>query len=370
MSKYIIVGAGFSGVLAAISIKRSNPKSDVVILEHTDKPLKKLLSTGNGKCNLGNAKLNLNNFNNSQFVKKICKLPQISKQKQFFKELGIETKLIDNLLYPVSESAITVRNALLRKCEKLGINIKLNETILDYKIDNKIDIKTNLDSYKTDKLIFACGGKSLPISGSDGSIFSLLTKHGYNVVPLSSALCPIITYENTRILNGTRVKANVNLYRNHRLVFSENGEVLFKNHGLSGIVIFNASREIARKNGNYTIELDLLENYKDSEIEEYIDKFGEEAFLNAFLHPNIIKYFEQNKIKSIFAKRLSFKYKNLSDFEFSQVTTGGISIDDININLESKIEKNVFFIGEMLDIDGPCGGYNLTWGYISSQLMK
>ncbi len=370
MKNYLIVGAGFSGILAAISLKINNPKASVIVLEHTDKALKKVLSTGNGKCNLANAKLDLNKFKNSDFVKKIYKTPQLSKQQDFFRNLGIETKLMDNLLYPTSESAVTVRNALLKQCDKLGIQINLNESIIEYKPKDKINVKTTKAKYEVDKLIFACGGKSLPVSGSDGSIFPLLEKHGYHIIKPTPSLCPIKKKEKTKTLSGTRVKANVNLYRNHNIVFSESGEILFKDHGLSGIVIMNLSRQIAQEKDKYTIELDLLENYKDKHIATYITKYGEKEFLEAFLHPNIVKYFCENKINPLFAKRLTFTFKSLSDFEFSQVTAGGISIDDVNLNLESKKEKNVFFVGEILDIDGPCGGYNLTWAYVSSMLMK
>ncbi len=370
--KTLIVGAGVSGVVAAISIKEKCPDEEILIIEQLDKPLKKILATGNGKCNISNKKLDYKNYRNYQYVLPLLRKFGYVYQKNFLREIGVETKLVGDLLYPVSESAITVRDALLRRVEKENIKIKLEEKLVDYKVNPiKITVITDKEKYCVDRLIIATGGKSSPKLGSDGSIYKILEEHGYCINALEPGLCPIRTIENTKILEGTRVKCAALLYKNHQLIHKESGEVLFKAHGLSGILIFNLSSIIARNlKYNYMIELDLLEDYKDYEINDYIHSKGEEAFLNAFLHPNLVKYFKENKINPSFAKRLTFKFESLSSFDNSQVSVGGVDFIDIDENLMSKRERNVYFIGEVLDIDGPCGGYNLSWALASALSLK
>lgn len=370
--KTFIIGAGASGVVAGISLKQKYPDEDITIIDHLDKPLKKILATGNGKCNLGNSKLNLKNYANAGYIAPIMRRFGYVYQRNFFKEIGVETKLIDNLLYPVSESSITVREALLEELNKENIKLKLEEKLIDYKVNpSKITLITDKNKYFIDRLIIATGGASSPKLGSDGSIFNILDKHGYSLKPIAPGLVYIRTKENTKLLDGTRVKANVKLFKNHTLIHEEKGEVLFKSHGLSGIVIMNISNIIARNSKfNYSIELDLLEDYKKKDLENYISLKGEDAFLKAFLHPNMIKYFKENKINPIKVKNLLFKFDSLGDFANSQITIGGIDFIDIKDNLESKREKNVYFIGEVLDVDGPCGGYNLSWAFASALSLR
>lgn len=370
--KTIIIGAGVSGVVAAISLKDKCPDEDILLIEQCDKPLKKILATGNGKCNISNKKLDYKKYKNYQYVLPILRKFGYVYQKNFLREIGVETKLVGDLVYPVSESAITVRDAFLRNLEKENIKINLSEKLIDYKINPiKITVFTDKNKYSVDRLIIATGGASSPNLGSDGSIFKILEAHGYCLNKIEPGLTPIRTVENTKILDGTRVKCSASLYKNHSLIHKESGEVLFKAHGLSGIVIMNLSSIIARNlKYNYTIELDLLEDYKDHEINDYIHQKGEDAFLNAFLHPNLVKYFKENKIKPSFAKRLAFKFDSLSGFTNSQVTVGGIDFIDIDENLMSKREHDVYFIGEVLDVDGPCGGYNLSWALASALSLK
>lgn len=368
--KIAIIGAGAAGVMAAISIKRQNPNYNVVIFEHLDKPLKKILATGNGKCNLGNSKLDLNKYKNSEFVKNVFSNYTYKKYKELIESIGFLTKENNNLLYPQSESAITVREAFLKQLNSLKIEIKLNEELLDYKSEKQILIKTNLGEYYFDKLIITTGGCSNPKLGSDGSIFSILKSHNYQLVETKPGLCPIYVKEKTKILDGIRVTANVKIDEN----FSELGEVLFKEKGLSGIVIFNASSEIAKLNKNSVkICLDLLPNYDFKQLKNLRKSPSNTEFLDSLIHPNLVKYFIQNgydKDPIKYLKNLPFTFDKFYGFEFSQVSVGGLSIKEINNNFQSKREKNVYFLGEVLDVDGPCGGYNLTWAFYTSSLIR
>ncbi len=244
--RVLIIGAGVSGITCAINIKRTYPGDDITVIEHLDKPLKKILATGNGKCNFANANLDINKYSNPKFVESILREYDFKKQMDFYDSVSIRYKLINELAYPMSESAITVRNALLNECKKLGIKINLSEAIIDYEAKKEITVKTDKNIYKVDKLVFATGGCSQKNLGSDGSLFSLLSKHGYSIIPPLAGLCPIITKEKMKVLDGVRVKALVSLYKDGKEIHKESGEVLFKDHGLSGIVIMNISSIIAR----------------------------------------------------------------------------------------------------------------------------
>ena len=192
--KIIVIGAGASGVAAAINLKRKNPNDDVLIIEHLDKPLKKILATGNGKCNLGNSKLDFSLYNNEEFAKQIISNYNYEK---FFDSINIKTKLVGDLAYPVSESAVSVREALLNECRKLHIKINVSEKLIDYKIGKQIEVKTDKAIYTADKLVLAGGLKSSSKLGSDGSVFDVLTAHKYQNKEVYPGLSPLFTKEKT-----------------------------------------------------------------------------------------------------------------------------------------------------------------------------
>ena len=363
----LVIGAGVSGVTFAINLKRKHPDYHIDIFEHIDKPLKKVLATGNGRCNIAN-KL----FYNQELANQIVSKYNYEYQKDFLSSINIQTKLIGDLSYPRSESAVTVRNAYLKELTRLGIDIKCNiEVIKYYPLDNRYYVETNQGNYIYDYIIFAVGGKSSSKLGSDGSLFSLLRSHGYIFKDMYPALCPIKTKENTSFIDGVRVKGLVKLFKDDELVFIESGEILFKKDGLSGIVIFNASRIIAKDvNKTYKISIDLLEDISQEELNKYLSTHEIEDLLSAYLHPKMAAYFlrldlnKDNLIDRL--KDFRFKFKSLYDFNDSQITVGGIALDNLNEYFLSKKEKNIYFLGEMLDVDGPCGGYNLMWAIASA----
>ena len=366
--KILIVGAGASGCVAAINYKRNHPMDDVLIIEQKDAPLKKILATGNGRCNLANSKLDINRYSNPSFVKNV--LNDYS-YESLFDSLSVKTKAIDELIYPYSESAVTVRNALLNEIEKLNIKINVEEKLIDYKVDSKIEVTTNKSKYFVDKLYLATALCSAPNLGSDGSILKILKSHNYKINEPLPGLCPIKTKEDTKLLDGIRAKCEVSLYQNDKKIHQENGEVLFKKNGLSGIVIFNTSSLIARsRKNNFKICLDLLPNFTIDEIKNYCKSHTFNGFLQGFFNPKLIKYltarFNDENSLILAVKKLKFNFKDFYDFEFSQVSVGGVSISEVNSSLESLKEKGVFFIGELLDVDGPCGGYNLTFAFASA----
>lgn len=370
--KVLIVGAGASGITTAISIKRRYPNDDITVVEHLDKPLKKILATGNGRCNFGNSNININRYSNSSFVEPILKEYGFQKQLEFFDSISIKHKMIGELAYPMSESAVSVRNALLNECEKLGITINTSENISDYNVGTTISVTTNLKKYEVDKLVFATGGKSSPNLGSDGSIYALLKKHGYSIKDIQPGLCPIRTSEKTKELDGVRVKGTVSLFKDNKLIHQEDGEILFKDHGLSGIVIMNIASIIARDiHAKYQIKIDQLKEYSKEKLDKYLTEKGKGNYLQAFFHPKMIDFIKRANLDTIKAsKELPFTFESLDSFEHSQVSVGGLSINNVDKNLMSTLENNVYFVGEILDVDGPCGGYNLMWAIGSALYLK
>ena len=366
--KILIVGAGASGIVAAINYKRYHKTDDVFVIEHLETPLKKLLASGNGRCNLGNSKIDCSLYNEPEFTWKVI---ESYDYKKLFSSIPVETKTIGDLAYPISESAVSVKEALLNCAKSLGISLKNNEKLIDYIVDNKIKVITDKASYEVDKLYLASGLKSGMKLGSDGSVLNILSKHGYRIKNPEPGLCPIWTKEKTKLVDGVRVKAKVYLHKGKNLIHQEIGEVLFKERGLSGIVIFNTASMIARNGlGSYKITIDLLPDYSEEFLKNYRKSCEFSEFLLAFLHPKLINYLYDRfgNEEAIFSsiKDLEFSFDKSYGFEFSQVSVGGVLVSEVDDNLMSKTEPNVYIIGELLNIDGPCGGYNLTWAFASA----
>ena len=366
--KIIIIGAGASGLVAGINYKRNHRSDDVLIIEQLTTPLKKLLASGNGKCNLGNENIDFSLYNNPEFAKSVIEWYDY---KSFFSSISIETKTMGDLAYPVSESAVSVKEAMLNCAKKLGISINNDEKLVDYCVKDHIEVTTNKSKYLADKLYFAGGLKSSPKLGSDGSVLDILLKHGYKAKSPQPGLSPLFTKEKTKSIDGIRVKARVSLIENNKLIHTEDGEVLFKEHGLSGIVIFNIMSLIARNIGKeHKIYLDLLPDFSEEYLKKYRNSHKFSELLLAFLNPKISSYLQErfkNEDKIFVSiKNLEFIFDKSYGFDFSQVSVGGINVNEVNESLMSKRERNVYIIGELLDIDGPCGGYNLTWAFASA----
>lgn len=374
-----IIGQGYSGVMLAILLKRHDLNIDVTIFDHNEKTNKKLLATGNGRCNLGNLEYNDNTFN-SEFTKNLYLNFDINKQRELFNELGLETRAINNLVYPYSLSSNQVVAYLNRLLKEYKVKLVNGVNLNSYEVsDDFVTITmSNRKIYKFDKVIFATGGKSKEVLGSDGSIFKILKTHNYTIKDLKVGLAPIKVSENVKGIENERLKCIASLYLDKDLVYQEDGEVLIKKDGLSGISIFNISSIIARnKTAKKTrIVLDLFKDYKIEELEEKFKKYSRIAgfsFLEGIFTIKMSDYirknsgvknlydFDNREIKRIaeYTKNMEFTYISTYDFNDSQVTIGGISINNLNDDLSSKLEKNIYMIGEMIDIDGLCGGYNL-----------
>ena len=352
-----IIGGGASGTFVAIRIKELNPSFDVTIIERNDKLMKKIAVTGNGRCNYANLGSLEGKYNNP-FANQIINNLKPTELVDVFEGYGIHPTKIDNLVFPISLSAQTVILMLNKRLEELDINICLNEKVLDYQVNNdQCILKTDKQTHVFDKLVFSCGGKAYPQMGTDGSLFDVLKQHGYQIEALSPSLSPIKVKENVKKVSGQRVKCLVSLIYKDKLYYAEEGEVLFKDDGLSGIVMLNMSQKINELSDKKAIKivLDLAPNNK-VKPDQYLE----------FVHPKVASYLTDNNLS---INALTFTFKNFYDFNIAEVSHGGVSLNDITSGLQSKKENKVFFTGEVLDIDGMCGGYNLMFAFASAETV-
>lgn len=353
-----IIGGGASGSYLAIRIKELHPSFNVTIVERNDKLMKKVAVTGNGRCNYANLGSLDNKYNNS-FANQILNNLKPQQIVDNFERYGIHPTMIDELVFPVSLSAQTVVLMLNKKLDELGVNVCLNEKVLDYENkNNQFFIKSDKQTHVFDKIVFAAGGKAYPQLGTDGSLFDVLKRHNYEIEILSPSLSPLKVKENTKKISGQRVKCLVSLFNKDKLYYFESGEVLFKDDGISGIVILNISQKIntIADKTNVKIVLDLAPSkngIKPDQYEEYV-------------HPKVAAYLIDNHLD---INKVVFTFKAFYDFNIAEVSHGGVSLKEITNELESKKEKGLFFAGEILDIDGMCGGFNLMFAFASAETI-
>lgn len=386
--KILIVGGSSSGLFLALDLKRKNPKLEVILLEKNNALAKKMYATGNGRCNLGNLNIKKESYNNKETFDIYKKFP-VEEEIKYFTELGFKLTRQNDLIYPYFYSAKQFVDYLIELIEKANIKVYLNERIKDYSIfGNKIIVNSTNEKFLVDKLVFASGGKSTPNLGSDGSVFSLLKEHKYKITHLYPGLSPFKVKEKVSLLENERVKAKVTLVIEKDKVYEEEGEVLFKKDGLSGIVSFNINSIILRnsyKNASIYLDLFPLENKATllSEFKKFNSLYGT-SFLDGYFNKKMKEYILTNsKVKSLhkfsveelktlvnFVKEMPFRYLSSYDFDSSQVTIGGVPYSYLNKDLSSNIEKNVYFIGEILDSDGLCGGFNLMFAFASAKVVS
>ena len=367
-----IVGASASGIYVAMLTKRLHPDWGVALFDHAPKLAKKLYATGNGHCNLLNASIDPGKYSNPDFVASVIDGRPLEYWLSLLGEFGIPTTRIGDLIYPLTYSAASYVNALTHILQKEDVSIHLGCNVTGYRVSDQIELDTTEGRFTFDRLVIACGGKSQKNLGSDGSLFGVLSDHRYAISPLLPGLCPIKTIEQPKSLDGLRHKALVKLIQKGKTLYEERGEVLFRKDGLSGIAIFNLASIIARRglDDEYDIAIDLFPDMRAAELKEIAERakktFGAN-YLSAIVEKPLADYIARLGGNAIeVTKNLRFHFSALSSFEQSQVTVGGVKLSEISANLESKRENGVFFAGEVLDVDGLCGGFNLGWCLFSA----
>ncbi len=385
--KIVIIGSSSSGLFLSLYLKIFNKNLDVLVIEKNNIIAKKMYATGNGRCNITNLLIDENfSFNSIETFNIYKEFDSISIINFLKDKLGIYTINIDNYIYPFSLSAKSFVDLLINKAEEYGIKFNLNEEFIDYKKENgKFIIKTDKNMFSSDYLVFASGNSSSPKLGEGLNILNCLKNHSYLISDIKAGLTPLKINEKINEIENERLKTNLTLFINNKKYYSEKGEVLFKNDRLSGIVSFNISSIIKRyllknKSNNIYLSLDFLPEINEDELTLILEKNQEilkEKYLNGIFSYKISKFLNKkianNNIKkdypkiSKLVKNIKFNYKYDDDFINSQVSVGGLEFSNLTDDLMSKKEKNLFFVGEMLNADGLCGGYNISFAFASSK---
>lgn len=376
--KVAIIGGGASGLAAAITIKREKPEIDVTILEKLDTVGKKILATGNGRCNLSNFVIQEECYNGDHnIIHTVLDDFDAVGALEFFNSLGLKIRDEDGRLYPYSMNASNVVALLKREVTNLGVKIKTNCKVESLDSNFIINGKT-----KYDAVILALGGKAAPQHGTDGDGYKLLKNLGIKYQPITPALVQVKVAEDVKDLKGVRFKGVLFLRDedddDEKPIKFQEGELLFTDYGISGIPAMQLSGDIAEMTARgekphlnicFTPDLGL------SDINEYLEnqvdsgKVGPEI-LYGILNEKLSKYiFDKNNGDlnhiALDAMSLEFTATGTNGYKDAQVTRGGVGQDELEEwSLMTKKVPNLFITGELLNVDGTCGGFNLhfAWG--------
>ena len=387
-----IVGAGASGLVAAISAKRENPSLKVALIEALPRVGKKILATGNGRCNLTNYNLKKGCYSNYSFAS--FALNEFSPRKitEFFESIGLMCfSDAEGRVYPMSNAASSVLDCLRLEIGRLNIDAVTETAVTDIKKKDGIFI-INSD-IKAKKVIISGGGKSSPSQGSNGSCFALLKQLGHRITELYPGLVQLTVKEDfVKSLKGVRVKtARLSLYVDSRLMDSSDGEILFTDYGISGIAVMDISRTASRLGGICMI--DLLPKLDNDDIVKFLIDSGKRN-PNAQIQEILVGLMPSAVGKAVVRRtgispasvmaglskkdfgKISYQIKNFSltvtgtkGFANAQITVGGADVKQFNREtMESLKVSGLYCAGEVLDVDGVCGGYNLQWAWASGLL--
>lgn len=377
----IIIGAGMAGMAAAISCAEKLGPDRILLLEKKEETGKKILATGNGRCNLANENA-----------------PGYQEASAFLRENGISVFTESGgRVYPRSESAADVRDLLEDRCLSLGVRIRTEVSVTGVRNSDGVFYVTISASSLSRRrelacraLIVSCGGKAGPQYGTSGDGYRWLRDMGHTVTRLAPALTAVETSEETGPISGARAKGAVTLLHRDVPVFREEGEIQFTDYGLSGICIFNLSRYLIVPEGmdrsegmaEYQISVDFLPELDDEDdgcgriadpgrVRE-LGFTGPKA-LRTMVRKNLAHYIlkraggDEEKAAEL-VRDLRFHPADLKGWKFAQVTRGGVAVDEVDPKTqESKMVPGLFLAGEVLDYEGPCGGYNLQHAYLTGQ---
>ena len=385
-----VIGGGASGILAAIAAKNENNR--VTVYEKEKRIGRKILATGNGRCNMTNINADINNYHGRDvsFMRGVINRFWVEETLQLFSQMGILWKEEERgKVYPYSDTASSVLDILRHKLEVIGVNCRCEFAVkaINKQRNGFVIMSSSGEKCYADRVIVATGGKAGASLGSDGSGYNLLKGLGHSITDLKPSLVQIKTETDfVKKLKGIKVNASVTLGNK-----TETGEVLFADYGISGPPVFSLSSYIG---DNKFIYLDIMPEYSLDEIIAmlkdrcaYLYNTTREEYFTGMLNKRV----GQAVLKYIGIEKLSRKTSSLTDCEIkkisetikglklkitgtaswnnAQVTKGGAVVSEFNpTTMESKSVKGLYACGEVLDIDGDCGGYNLQWAWSSGYI--
>lgn len=402
MKNVIVIGAGASGLIAAIYAKSKG--NNVILLEKNEICGKKILATGNGRCNFWNEDQRLEHYRSSNFekIEKIINNKNREEILKFFEKIGIEPKIKNGYYYPNSNQAISIKKALELEAQKQNVIIKTDSEVVDLKKE-KDDFKVILKNGQeiiSNSVILATGSKAAPKTGSDGIGYQICKKFNHTIVkPLPALVQLKADGKFLKDWEGIRTDVLVKLYENDKKIGEEIGEIQLTNYGISGICVFNLSGRVSRglnDNKKETVKINFLNNLninlpkdfiewmnkrnllvKDRSIFELLEGVLNYKLVNVLLKKSKINNNMKWEELSLSSKNdlseniTSFKLEIIgtNSFDKAQVCSGGIPLNEIDVNdMQSLKVKGLYIIGELLDVDGDCGGYNLEWAWITGMI--
>lgn len=389
--KILIIGGGPAGIAAALAAKKTN--NDVILLEKNSRIGKKLLATGNGRCNYSNEVMTPKEYNHPCFVEPLLSKFGTAELIQYFQMMGLESTHDGRRIYPVTLKSNSVLNTLLRELERRKIEIITDCFVTDMaKRDGQFHLQTTKGEMIADIVVFATGGASMPSSGSDGTSFSLLQHMGHHVSKLYPALTQLkLAGGEWRSLSGIKVQAKARLFHENEVIEERFGDLLFTNYGISGPPILDFSVYLSQYS-QLTLEMPLINHAHESTADMLYNRYymleylSLEEYLLGIVDKKIAYYLlkELSLPKELPVGNLSsrdfsrlvekllhcrFSIMGNTGFQNSQVTRGGVYTQEVSSeDFSSKMVENLYIVGEALDIDGICGGYNLHFAFGSGTI--
>ena len=399
----VVVGSGAAGIIAAITAARDG--KTVLVLEKLSQVASKLKATGGGRCNLTNTLSNedfMARFGkNGRFMQDALSAFNHKELISFFDEIGVDTHAPDGFrVFPTSHSSITIIKALVDEMEKLNIDIQCKQKVEELFISDETirAVKTQTDTFYTSKVILATGGLGYPVLGAEGDGHTIANKLGHKITDLHPAMMPLKTKEtwvsNCRADTIPKVELRVDLKKHKKL--KEKGDLIFTKTGIRGPVVLDFAREVTpllKKYGEVPLLLNLTKGMNEEQISQHLKK---EMSLNpqnniakiittllpeplsieicklAGIDPDSKNKEIEGKNKARLLQILAWTPLTISGhdgFKLAMITRGGINLKEINPKtMQSKLINGLYFCGEIMNLDGPCGGYNLQWSFASGVL--
>jgi len=399
-----VIGGGASGMVAAIAARRLG--ADVMILEKKPRVGKKLLVTGNGRCNLTNINANPAYYHGADegFVEGILSQFDVKQTIGFFEKLGIAYKVEDaGKVFPMSDQASSVLDVLRYELDRIAVKVICQARVVAIKKKKRQFILELADGsvIKSDRVVLAAGGKAMPVTGSDGDGFRLAQTLGHTINTVFPALVPLkLEGKFFKSIAGVKIVGTVEILDNGKVVARDRGDILFTNYGISGPPVLQISRkagEIIQNGQDAVLRVIIIDSMSKESLKELLSKrfhngaektveFSLVGLINKRLISVLLKDAGIRDLRAPVKSLTSEEKENilniLTDWRFritgntswpnAQVTAGGVDTRKIDrYTLESKVVKGIYFAGEIMDIDGVCGGYNLQWawssGYVAGQ---
>lgn len=401
-AKICVIGAGASGMMAAITAAKLG--ADVLLVEKNERVGKKILATGNGKCNFSHVTIQNSDYYGSfaEYAEDFLSRFGTEALLRFFEKEGMLWKDKNGYLYPYSEQAATVLDTFRYLLVSSKVRV-LNSVCIDRVEVKKQGNENGFLLYakgekvvSAKQLIIATGGMASPSTGSDGSGYKFADMLHIDYVKPAPALTKLVCSDKfCKELAGVRSEADISLFCNQKLIAKESGEIQFTEYGLSGIPVFQFSRLVSQaikdKKNQFVCRIDLFQQFSEKELFDYLsakmkkcinEHMTGEVFLNGLVNKKIAGYIgkvlqiryddvlknrDLDKISELvkIGKAFEFHVIDVKGFDQAQVTAGGIHRNAVTDDLEAQNTPGLYFVGELLDIDGKCGGYNLQWAFTS-----